>query len=155
MRRWSGFAVIAAGALVAASAPVTSAAGTGSSYAGQGLPQPRPDCATRTLPSSAAATSSRRDNDWNTPVTGLARHPRSRQWMSHMSPRTRLHPDFGPSFGEQPVPYGIPITLVRGQPPKVRVRFHYAGGVGPGALPARPRHPHRGRRRCEAATGTR
>ena len=33
---------------------------------------------------------------------------------SHMSPDPRLHPDFGPSYGEQPVPYGIPVTVVGG-----------------------------------------
>jgi hypothetical protein len=66
------------------------------------------------------------DNVWNTPITNLPRHPRSRQWLSHMSPRTRLHPDFGPSYGAQRVPYGIPVTLVRGSHPKVAVRFHYA-----------------------------
>ncbi len=43
-----------------------------------------------------------------------------------MSPKSRLHPDFGPSFGEQPVPYGIPITVVRGSHPRVNVRFGYA-----------------------------
>ena len=32
--------------------------------------------------------------------------------MSHMSPASDLHPDFGKSYGEQPVPYGIPITVV-------------------------------------------
>src|SRR5215210_1530106 len=46
------------------------------------------------------------DNYWNTRVDDLAVHPRSGQWLRHMAPRSRLHPDFGPSFGEQPVPYG-------------------------------------------------
>ena len=48
---------------------------------------------------------------------------RSAQWISHMSPTARLHPDFGPSYGAQPVPYGIPITYVLGSHPKVSVRF--------------------------------
>jgi len=66
------------------------------------------------------------DNYWNTPVTGLDRHPRSRQWMKRMSPSSDLHPDFGPAYGEQPVPYGIPITVVGGGHPKVKVKFGYA-----------------------------
>jgi hypothetical protein len=45
--------------------------------------------------------------------------------MSHMSPRSDLHPDFGPSFGEAPVPYGIPITTVSSGHRKVKVRFQY------------------------------
>ena len=42
-----------------------------------------------------------------------------------MEPRASLHPDFGPSYGEQPVPYGIPVTIVNGGP-RVRVTFEYA-----------------------------
>ena len=51
------------------------------------------------------------DNYWNTPVKHLPVHPRSREWLSHMSPGSLLHPDFGRSFGAQPAPYGIPITV--------------------------------------------
>lgn len=36
-----------------------------------------------------------------------------------------LHPDFGPSYGAQSVPYGIPITVVDAAP-RVPVRFQYA-----------------------------
>ena len=43
-----------------------------------------------------------------------------------MSPSRKLHPDFGPSFGAQPAPYGIPITVVTGSHAKVRVQFQYA-----------------------------
>ena len=66
------------------------------------------------------------NNYWNTPVDNLRRHPRSAEWMRHMSPRSKLHPDFGPSFGEQPAPYGIPITVVGGGHQKVHVSFRYA-----------------------------
>lgn len=38
---------------------------------------------------------------------------------------TDLHPDFGPSFGEQSVPYGIPITVVNTKP-KAKAKFQYA-----------------------------
>ena len=47
-------------------------------------------------------------------ISTLPVNPKSRQWMKHMSPGVDLHPDFGPSYGEQPVPYGIPITVVNG-----------------------------------------
>ncbi len=65
-------------------------------------------------------------NYWNTPITGLPRSRRSSQWLSHMSPRSHLHPDFGPSYGQQPAPYGIPVTVVGKGHPKVHVRFQYA-----------------------------
>jgi hypothetical protein len=42
-----------------------------------------------------------------------------------MSPRRRLHPDFGPSYGEGPN-YGMPVTVVSGAHRLVRVRFTYA-----------------------------
>jgi hypothetical protein len=46
--------------------------------------------------------------------------------MSHMSPTRKLHPDFGPSYGSQPSPYGIPITVVSGDHATVPVSFTYA-----------------------------
>jgi hypothetical protein len=67
------------------------------------------------------------DNYWHADVSRLPRHPRSRDWKRHMSTAGRsLHPDFGPSYGAQPVPYGIPYTVVDGSHPKVRVSFTYA-----------------------------
>ncbi len=65
------------------------------------------------------------DNWWRADVSDLPRHRRSRQWLSHMSTRNNLHPDFGPSYGDGPN-YGIPITVVGGRHRKVRVRFGYA-----------------------------
>jgi hypothetical protein len=62
---------------------------------------------------------------WHARVNKLPVHARSAQWMSHMSPSRKLHPDFGPSYGEQPVPYGIPITVVAGSHAKVNVTFDY------------------------------
>lgn len=48
------------------------------------------------------------DNVWHSDVSGLPVHPRSEAWLAHMSAATtRLHPDFGPTFGAAPVPYGI------------------------------------------------
>src|SRR3954462_12301039 len=63
---------------------------------------------------------------WHADISKLPVHPRSKQWLSHMSPTRKLHPDFGPSYGEQPIPYGIPITVVAGTHAKVPVRFQYA-----------------------------
>ncbi len=75
-----------------------------------------------------AATSCRvfpANNWWHADVRRLPVHPRSRQWLSHMSTDRELHPDFGPSFGDGP-DYGIPITVVSPDHRRVRVRFQYA-----------------------------
>ncbi len=66
------------------------------------------------------------NNYWNTSIKDLPVHPRSAQWLSHMHPGSRLHPDFGPSYGDIPVPYGIPITVVSGSHKKHAVSFTYA-----------------------------
>lgn len=66
------------------------------------------------------------DSWWHADVSRLPVHPRSQQWLRHMSPGSRLHPDFGDAYGEQPVPYGIPVTVVQGTHPTVHVRFGYA-----------------------------
>jgi hypothetical protein len=65
------------------------------------------------------------DNWWRADISDLPRHRRSKKWLSHMSTRNDLHPDFGPSYGDGPN-YGIPITVVGGGHRKVRVRFGYA-----------------------------
>jgi len=62
---------------------------------------------------------------WHADISKLPVHPRSAQWMGHMSPTRKLHPDFGPSYGEQPAPYGIPITIVSSSHAKVTVTFDY------------------------------
>jgi hypothetical protein len=66
------------------------------------------------------------DNSWwHADVRKLPVHARSGDWMARMFPTRKLHPDFGKSYGEQPAPYGIPITVVDGSHAKVRVRFDY------------------------------
>jgi hypothetical protein len=65
------------------------------------------------------------DSYWHADVSNLPRHPRSAQWLSHMSTDRHLHPDFGPSYGDGP-DYGFPVTVVRGSHPRVRVSFEYA-----------------------------
>jgi hypothetical protein len=66
------------------------------------------------------------DNVWNTPITKLPVNKRSKQWVGHIGRSDDLHPDFGPSYGAQPVPYGIPITYVGRGHPKVHVTFMYS-----------------------------
>ena len=66
------------------------------------------------------------DNYWHADVRDLPVHPRSRQWLSHMSTDRDLHPDFGPSYGAGP-DYGIPVTVVGEAHRRVRVHFDYAG----------------------------
>ncbi|GAB3778622.1 hypothetical protein GCM10027601_03510 [Nocardioides ungokensis] len=65
------------------------------------------------------------DNYWHADIRDLPVHPRSRQWLSHMSTDRDLHPDFGPSYGAGP-DYGIPVTVVGHGHKRVRVRFDYA-----------------------------
>ncbi len=65
------------------------------------------------------------DSWWHADVSRLPVHARSRQWLSHMSTGSDLHPDFGPSYGEGPG-YGIPVTVVGRGHAKARVRFDYA-----------------------------
>jgi hypothetical protein len=65
------------------------------------------------------------NNYWNATVTQLPVSPFSSVWMAHMTPDSNLHPDFGKSYGEQPVPYGIPLTLVDDTHPTVDVDFTY------------------------------
>ena len=67
------------------------------------------------------------DSWWHADISKLPRHARSDQWMSHMQPQRNLHPDFGPSYGEIPVPYGIPYTIVDNTHATVPVTFTYAG----------------------------
>lgn len=94
------------------------AAGGGSAEAAPGTSATLPGTPCQVLPA---------DNIWHADVSALTVAPRSAEWLSHMSASTRqLHPDFGPSYGGQPVPYGIPITRVGGTHAKVAVHFTYA-----------------------------
>jgi hypothetical protein len=106
--------LVVALSLAAALAASTLATG-GSAAVGAGRTVPGTSCPV--FPSTSI---------WHADVSRLPVHPRSAQWLSHMSTDRDLHPDFGPSYGEQPVPYGIPVTVVGGDHPKVRVRFDYA-----------------------------
>src|SRR4051794_29190230 len=60
-------------------------------------------------------------------ISKAPRNKHSKTWLAHMQAGSRrLHPDFGPSYAEQPVPYGIPLTVVEKSHPKVTVHFDYA-----------------------------
>jgi hypothetical protein len=75
------------------------------------------------------------DNYWHADISQLPVNTRSAAWLSHMQVGTRhLHADFGPALGAQPVPYGIPITVVNGAA-RVPVRFGYASESDRGPYP--------------------
>jgi hypothetical protein len=65
------------------------------------------------------------DNVWHAPVNLLPVNSRSAEWVKAIGRGDSLHPDFGPSYGAQPVPYGIPITYVGAGHPKVKVHVRY------------------------------
>ena len=76
------------------------------------------------------------DNVWHADVSKLPVNKHSAAWLSHMgSAGQRLHPDFGPSYGAQPVPYGIPVTVVKAGHAKVKVGFDYASESDKGPYP--------------------
>ena len=65
-----------------------------------------PTCAK--LPGTPTARSSRATTTGTRESTGLPVDARSDDWLSVMEPTANLHPDFGPSFGAQPVPVRHP-----------------------------------------------
>jgi hypothetical protein len=80
-----------------------------------------------------------------TPITSLPVNARNAAWKSasHASGRN-LHPDFGPSYGEQAVPYGIPWQVVTNAHQKVAVTFDYASESDKGPYPLGPDTPIEG-----------
>ena len=112
---------LATGTLVAATAAVLAACAPHTSPAA-------PAAAELTCPTFPA------DNYWHADVSELPVHDRSEDWLSHMSPQSDLHPDFGPSSESGP-DYGIPVTTVDGSHAKVRVRFRYADESDPVRYP--------------------
>jgi len=88
-----------------------------------------PSLAAHTHVDTVAGTNCRvfpADNIWHAKVNKLPIDSHSRQWVDHIGRTADLHPDFGPSYGAQPVPYGIPVTVVSGSHPRVHVRFLYS-----------------------------
>ena len=71
-----------------------------------------------------------------TPITSLPVNARNAAWKSASNASGRsLHPDFGPSYGEQPVPYGLPWQVVTNAHQKVSVTFQYASESDRGPYP--------------------
>jgi hypothetical protein len=97
---------------------------TGTTYAGVASGRPSGPISQKPVSGTVCRTFPA-DNWWHADIRGLRVDPRSKAWLSHMSTRVDLHPDFGPSFGDGPN-YGIPITVVGKSHPRVRVRFDYA-----------------------------
>ncbi len=76
------------------------------------------------------------DNVWNTDISTLPVNSHSAAWMASMdSSGTNIHPDFGPSFGAQPVPYGMPYTVVNNSHSTTSLGFQYASESDPGPYP--------------------
>jgi hypothetical protein len=98
------------------------------------LAAPSASAAPRALPGTACPVLPA-DSVWHADVRRLPVHTRSSQWLAHMSSTRTLHPDFGPSYGAQPVPYGIPVTVVAGTHAKVAVHFDYADESDRGPYP--------------------
>ena len=84
------------------------------------------------------------NNYWNRDISRLPVSPHSRQWLSHMSTSRKLHPDFGPSYGDGPN-YGIPITVVSNDASQGAGQVRLRQREQPGRLPVRRRHRDRGR----------
>jgi hypothetical protein len=66
------------------------------------------------------------DSWWQADVSKLPVHAKSSVWMKSMGSTGTLWPDFGPSFGVIPGPYGIPITIVKSPRTFQPVSFLYA-----------------------------
>ena len=117
--------------LVAAALATTAVGGGTAAWSAPESAAKAPGTAVATAPTSAYLPGTRcrvfpADSWWHADVSHLPVNARSAQWLSHMQAATRrLHADFGPSFGAQPVPYGIPVTVVS-KAPRVAVSFGYA-----------------------------
>src|SRR5918998_5920614 len=114
---WAGLAVLLVGV-------VTGCGSSGGGSSQQGSPESDSSRSNSALGCEVFPE----DNAWHADVSGLPVHPRSDDWISSMGgPDQQLHADFGPSYGEQPIPYGIPFDVVAGDSPKVEVDF--SGGA--------------------------
>jgi ribosomal protein L24E len=90
------------------------------------------------LPGAPACPMLPSDNAWNADISTLPVHSRSSQWLaSTAASTTRLHPDFG-SSDDPAQPYGIPITIVRGDHAKRTFTFDYPSESDPGPYPFGP-----------------
>lgn len=65
------------------------------------------------------------DNVWHADISKLPVNSHNAAWLRAIGTGLDLHPDFGPSYHSQPVPYGIPVTVVTKAHPTVKVHFRY------------------------------
>jgi hypothetical protein len=68
------------------------------------------------------------DNVWHADVSRLPVLAQSGAYVAGIGAAKPLHPDFG-------APFGIPVTTIRADQPRVPVRFGYAGESDPGPYP--------------------
>jgi hypothetical protein len=73
------------------------------------------------------------DNVWNTPIDKLAVDPRSKDYVASIGADKMLHPDFGADSSN-----GIPVTIINGSTPYIKVDFDYADESDPGTYPIPP-----------------
>ena len=100
---------------------------------------PAPASASTPLPAAPNCPIFPSDNVWNTDISNLPVDSHSAQWLASMDAgSTDLHPDFGPSYGAQPVPYGIPVTVPAPTHPLVGISFQYGSESDPGPYPFGP-----------------
>ena len=83
------------------------------------------------------------NNVWNARVDRLPVDRRSAAYLRSIGTRDGLHPDFGAGLWDGG-PIGIPYTKVRGDQPRVLVRFRYAGESDPSPYPIPPDAPIEG-----------
>ena len=74
------------------------------------------------------------DNIWNVPVDALPVHANSSAFVNTIGLDAYVHPDFGSGLWDGG-PIGIPVTVVRGDQPKVDVTFYYPNESDPGPYP--------------------
>jgi hypothetical protein len=92
------------------------------------------------LPTAPQCSIFPRDNAWNRPVDQLPVARTSRAIIRTIGETGGLHPDFGSGTWEGS-PIGIPITVVGGMQPKLRVAFDYGdeSDAGPYPIPGNVR----------------
>jgi hypothetical protein len=86
------------------------------------------------MPSAPSCAVFPKTHAWNRRVDRLPIAPNSAALVRSMGLSTGMHADFGSGLWEGS-PIGIPITVVPGSQPKVRVRFEYADESDRGPYP--------------------
>ena len=90
--------------------------------------------AARPLPKAPSCPIFPADNPWNLRVDDLPVAQNSETIINSIGADTGLHPDFGSGLYEG-AKIGIPVTVVRHDQPRVRVRFTYADESDRGPYP--------------------